>query len=402
MIGWRIALWAVLVLTALLFLYLVRGILPPFIIAFVIASLLEPLIRKLRLRGMKRGFAIAIVFVGFFAIFGAIGIVAIPKITEQIGQLNSTISQLTTQLEQSNNNDNFFVHWRPSVQAEHALQPSKIDKLLAPYRNSLQQVGLPSTEDGLIKTYISPNGALIAKLLNKGVNSFLGILEALPSYLLYLILIPLLVIFMLIDMEDFKRRAPKYIPPALRVSTMRLLEEIGDVFIKYLRGVAMVWLFFTAIAGVFFLLMGVPYAILVAIIFGSLYLIPYIGNVVAYCILFLLVGFSGATGSFFHLSSPWTFALLVTVLYIVYALTFDQIVYPQLVGGSVGLNRVVSVFVILCGGALFGLPGMILAFPFAGSVKVILDRLLKLTSTSAEELNLPVVPLRHRSAPASS
>lgn len=401
MVGWRILLWAVLVLTALLFLYLVRGILPPFILAFVIASLLEPVIRKLRLRGLKRGWAIGIVFVLFFAVFGLIGIITVPKVAEQIGQLNTTVSQLTSQLEESNTNDNFFVRWRPSVQAQESMQPSKIDTLLAPFRPTLEKLGLPTTEDGLMRKYVAPSGPLIANLLNKGVNSFVGILTALPSYLLYLILIPLLVIFMLIDMEDFKKRAPKYIPPALRVSTMRLLEEIGDVFMRYLRGVATVWFLYMIMATLLFLAMGVPYAILVAIIFSGLYLIPYIGNIVAYGILFLLVGFSGATGYFWHFpAGPWAYAALVTVMYIVIALMFDQILYPQLVGGSVGLNKVVSVFVILCGGALFGLPGMILAFPLAGSVKVILDRLIKLTSTSAEELNLPVVPLRHRGAPA--
>ena len=397
MVGWRILLWAVLVLTALLFLYLVRGILPPFIIAFVIASLLEPVIRKLRLRGLKRGWAIGIVFVVFFALFGLIGIITVPKITEQIGQLNTTVSQLTTQLEQANSEDNFFVRWQPTVQAERELKPSRLNAILAPYRGTLDRLGLPSTHEAIVKDYITPNRATLANLLNKGVHSFLGILTALPSYLLYLVLIPLLVIFMLIDMDDIKRRFPKYIPPALRTSTMRLLSEIGDVFMRYLRGVATVWVLFTIMAAALFLLMGVPYAILVAITFGALYLIPYIGNIIAYVILFLLIGFSGATGVLWHFSpGPWGYAAMVTAMYVVFALTFDQILYPQLVGGSVGLNKVVSVFVILCGGALFGLPGMILAFPFAGSVKVILDRLLKLTSTSTEELNLPPVPLRHR------
>jgi predicted PurR-regulated permease PerM len=83
------------------------------------------------------------------------------------------------------------------------------------------------------------------------------------------------------------------------------------------------------------------------------------------------------------------------------AFTFDHVIYPQMVGASVGLNGVVSLFVILSGGALFGLPGMILAYPFAGAVKVILDRILKVTSTSSEQLDLPPVPLRHRTVPAA-
>jgi predicted PurR-regulated permease PerM len=54
-------------------------------------------------------------------------------------------------------------------------------------------------------------------------------------------------------------------------------------------------------------------------------------------------------------------------------------------------------FVIFCGGLLFGLPGMLIAFPLAGSVKIILDRILNVAITSQDSLNLPVVPLRHRS-----
>ncbi len=61
-----------------------------------------------------------------------------------------------------------------------------------------------------------------------------------------------------------------------------------------------------------------------------------------------------------------------------------------------GLLPVMSMFVFLSGGALFGLVGMILAFPLAGAVKVMLDRLIRVTSSSADALDLPAVPLRHR------
>jgi predicted PurR-regulated permease PerM len=53
-------------------------------------------------------------------------------------------------------------------------------------------------------------------------------------------------------------------------------------------------------------------------------------------------------------------------------------------------------FVIFSGGALFGLPGMILAFPVAGSIKVLLDRVIRFTNKTDGELILPEVPLRHR------
>jgi predicted PurR-regulated permease PerM len=58
----------------------------------------------------------------------------------------------------------------------------------------------------------------------------------------------------------------------------------------------------------------------------------------------------------------------------------------------------VSMFVIFSGAALFGLIGMIIAFPLAGAVKVVLDRLIRVTSFSTETLDLPPVPLRHRAS----
>lgn len=398
MFGWRILLWAVLVLAVLLFLYLVRGILPPFIIAFIIASLLEPSIRKLRLRGLKRQWAVMFVFALFFGSVATIGVIVGPRIGSQVTDLQSTVTEIAQNLQESQEQDNFFIRWNPVIAAQHQRKPSRIDELLAPHRATLDRLSLPSTQAGIMRNYIEPSRGRIADLLKAGASSFLGSLAALPAHLLHIILIPILAYMMLMDMEDFKRRAPKYIPPALRASTMRLFEDIGDVFMRYLRGVATVTLLYLLCSTLLFLIFQVPYAILVAIIFSALYLIPYIGNVIAYVILFFLVGLSGTTG--LNMASPWAYSAVVTGAFIAMAFTFDHLIYPSMVGSSVGLNGVVSLFVILCGGALFGLPGMLLAYPLAGSIKVILDRLLRVTSTSAEELNLPTVPLRHKAIPA--
>lgn len=399
MFGWRILLWAVLVLAALLFLYLVRGILPPFIIAFIIASLLEPSIRKLRLRGFSRLWAVMIVTFAFFGSVAVIGIVVGPRIASQFSDLSSSVAQLTQNLEASDQQDNFFLRWNPVHQSAQQKKTSTVDKILAPHRGTLERLGLPATQSAIMRTYVEPNRNRIAPILTSAATSFLGILASLPGYIIHIILVPVLVVMMLMDMEDFKRRSPKYIPPSLRASTMRLFEDIGDVFTRYLRGVATVTFLYMLVATLIFLIMGVPYAILVAIIFSVLYLIPYIGNVIAYVVLFLLIGLSGETGTF-HFANAWLNASVTTLVFVGMAFSFDHVIYPKMVGASVGLNGVVSLFVILCGGALFGLPGMIFAYPLAGSIKIILDRLLKVTSTSGEELSLPTVPLRHRATPA--
>jgi predicted PurR-regulated permease PerM len=116
-------------------------------------------------------------------------------------------------------------------------------------------------------------------------------------------------------------------------------------------------------------------------------------------LLVVVTGLSGKTGGLlFHASSPWGFAAILLLTYIVCHFTYDSLVYPRVVGRAVGLDPVVSMFVIFSGGALFGLVGMIIAFPLAGSVKVILDRLIRITSGSQDALKLPSVPLRHRTS----
>src|ERR1700733_12865227 len=96
--GWRMALWVVLVLAILVFLYFVRGILLPFIIAFAISALLEPTIKKLRLRGWPRPLAIWSIFLLFVGVFVGAGIWLAPKISTQVGEFRGKFDEFTSTL----------------------------------------------------------------------------------------------------------------------------------------------------------------------------------------------------------------------------------------------------------------------------------------------------------------
>jgi predicted PurR-regulated permease PerM len=406
MVGWRILLWAVLVLAALLFLYLVRGILLPFVVAFIIASLLEPAVKKLRMRGLSRRSSVVIVM-SVFGVFvvGATVLVA-PTVVGQITSLTSKAESLTNGIAQVSQTDNFFVRWNPLVDAQdQGTWTDQVDRLLETYGGTLERFDIPATRGGLIQKFIVPNQGQIVRFIQGSVHSFFGFLTNLPSEIMFVFLTPLLTLMLLMDMENFKRRSPRWIPPAIRASMMQVFDDIGQVFFKYLRGISTVVLLYSASQTIVMLVMQVPYAFLLGALFGALYLIPYIGNIISAITVLTVVGLSDVHGNMLFQASSlgglppaWSYGIIAMTLYFAIGLVFDHLIYPQLVGNSVGLSPVVSLFVIFCGEALFGLPGMIIAFPLAGSVKVILDRLLKVTSTSTEGLNLPAVPLRHRNA----
>lgn len=396
--GWRIALWAALVLAVVSFLYLVRGILLPFLVALIVAALLEPSVRRLRLRGLRRSWAVAIVVAAFYGALGIAGALVTPSLIRETQSLTDRATKLATDIARTNDEDSFFLRWNPEVKI-HSAAPSPLDRLLSQYAPSLERVGLPTSRREIMEQYVDKNRPQIAKAVQRFSNSAFGFLTNLFGQLLFVVLVPILVPLFLSDFESIRRRGPRYIPPSIRENTMKLLGEIGQVFVRYLRGVATVVLLYSAVMTAFLWLAGVPSWVILGPVFGMLYLIPYVGNVISAVTVLTVVGATGTTGWLFHpFANAWVYGASVTAIYLAIGFTFDHFIYPQMVGNSVGLSPVVSMFVIFCGGALFGLPGMLIAFPLAGSVKVILDRILRITSMSAEGLGVPVVPLRHRAS----
>lgn len=397
MSAWRIALWAALMLAALSFLWLVRAILPPFVVAFIVSSLLEPIVGRLRQKGFSRGWAVTTVVSGFVLVLAAGVALLAPTIAHQISSLSGKAQEASKFVSQTNPDDNFFVRWNPVVHTNESSLAFQIDGLLDKYGDYLERVDIPATRQGLIDKYIEPRRPQIARFIEGVFSSLFGIFTNLLEQVTFVILTLVLIPMLLMDMETMRRRGPRWIPPSIRASTLAILSDIGDVFVRYLRGISLVLVLFTITQIVMLLIMGVPYAFLLGALLGTLYLIPYIGNVVSAVIVFSIVGFSNVNGNFMvHFGSAWWYAGLVLLIYLSIGSFFDHVVYPNLAGASVGLGPVVSVFVTLSGGALFGLVGMVVAFPLAGSAKVILDRLLRVTSSSSEHLHLPSVPLRHR------
>ncbi len=338
------------------------------------------------------------VVVAFYGVLGLTGALVVPSLVRETQSLTDRATRLAGDIARTDDADSFFLRWNPEVKARSAA-PSPIDRLLAEYAPTLERVGLPTSRREIMEQYVDKNRPQIAKTVQGFSNSAFGFLTNLLGQLLFVVLVPILVPLFLGEFESIRRRGPRYIPPAIRDSTIHMLSEIGQVFVRYLRGVATVVLLYSATMTLFLWLAGVPSWVILGPLFGLLYLIPYIGNIISAVTVLTVVGATGTTGWLVHpVANAWVYGGIVTGIYLAIGFAFDHLIYPQMVGNSVGLSPVVSMFVIFCGGALFGLPGMLIAFPLAGSVKVILDRLLRITSSSPEGLGAPVVPLRHRTS----
>ena len=397
MARWRIVLWVALVVVTVTFLYAVRSILPPFVLAWLIALILEPVVRKLRLRGFSRAWAVTTITVAFFVLSGVFLVLAIPRVNSQLAEFQTSIQSLTNRLAEENANDNFFVRWNPSVRSMPAGPVGWIDGAFEQAGPTLQRFGLPDTRREFVDQYIEPRRDELAGYVKNFFNGFLRLLGGAASEIFLLLFTPLFVFLILLDLERFRARWTSWVPPSIRTETVSIISDIGDVFKKYLRGVLTTIALYMLVMSLVFSAIGMPYSILLALIAGALYLIPMLGPLMSGVTIFVVTGFSGQTGNLFmHFGSSWGFATVLVAIFFVVSVTFDQLVYPNMVGKAVDLHPLVSMFVVFSGGALFGLPGMLISFPLAGSIKVVLVRLLRMTTRPVSDgLGLPATPMRH-------
>ena len=139
------------------------------------------------------------------------------------------------------------------------------------------------------------------------------------------------------------------------------------MFGNYVRGMVIVCSAYgVAAMGLFFLFHLNAYAILLGFAAGVLYAVPYLGalsTVTLAGIVSLSVG-----------NSPTVTLILLALLFSI-NLVFDNFLVPRVVGDSVGLHPLLTIFALFLGGELFGIWGMLLSVPVGASIQVVLFRI---------------------------
>lgn len=321
------------------FIYLVRDVLPPFLIAFAIAALLDPLLNRMQRLGCSRRAAILVVFALFLFTFAAVALVLIPAAVRQAAD---------------------FAGKMPAYYAE-LTQRAQVE--LAARHDLLARLRLPTSSNELLAHY----QADITRALQTLASRLLQLLSSSASKLPWLAIIPIVTFYLLQDIAPLRARVVYLVPAPHRAGFLTLSEEVGAVFSGYVRGLIVVCAGYAMVTGVVLaLLFRLPYSLVIALASGVLYAVPYVGAVATIALAALVAIATQHTGGF-------VLGLVVTMLLV--NQLFDQVVTPRVVGGLVGLHPVVSLFALTAGGQIFGLPGMILAVPVAASVQVVLTSL---------------------------
>lgn len=402
-----------------------QPILIPVAIAAILAYLLDPLVTKMCLRGMKRTQAVGIIFCAAFLALGSLMWWVVPTISMQsanfakqlpaytqtardrvvdlivrynrtFGAARGKSTSLTTSIVSLFLGPSPSPHPQPTATAEASAAP--IEEIApAPSKiSSADRQHIEADVEKLIPNLDRYFPTLTEKLwsiLKKSVGGFLGV----AGFLFSLIMVPIYLFFFLKERPAIERNWKDYLP--LRASPLKdelaeALLEINGYIVAYFRGQLLVCLVDGALIGSALTILGLNFAPLIGVLVVILTMIPYIGIVICWIPAVLIAAFQW--GDFWH-------PLGVTIIFIVIQ-NLEGIFYaPRIVGNSMGLHPMTVIVSIFVWGLLIGgLLGPILAVPLTATIKVLLARYVwgrRLREQVTEQLqDVPVVRESHRTA----
>lgn len=325
----RILFHTVLVLIALYFLYLVRGLFFSFALAAFIAYILSPLVSAIERRGTPRVGAILLAYLALFFVGAAVFLYGVPRLVEQLNSLLVAIPEYAGQV-------------REIIQSLQAIYTG---------------LGLPDE----MREVLDEGIVWVEESVLEFVRKLMAALVGTVGYVFKILLAPVLAYYFLKDLELIKRKAVLAVPEEWREEALELLKEIDRVLGSFIRGyltVAAVVGFLTALA---MAVLGLEFAFMLGLFAGLTELIPYFGPV---------IGAVPAVGLAL-LHSKWLAAKVALTFLIIHQLE-GNIISPKILGDKVGLHPLLVIFSLLAGGELYGLAGMLLAVPAAAVLKIII------------------------------
>ncbi len=320
----------------------------PLVTIFVLASLLAFILNYpvslLRQRGIQRNYAVVLVFILTVVIFLALGLILLPIVLQQLNEMTKLIPQWIDSTEQK---IQILNDWTVSQRLN-----VNFSQIFSEFVNRL-----PEELEGI--------GDRLFSII---VDTFDGISEALITVVL--------TFYILIDGERIWEGIFKKLPLNIAQNIQQSLQQnfqnylIGQVTLALLMGVSQT---------VMFLLLKIKFGLIFGLGVGLLSLIPF-GDVVSLAVITLVIA----------LHDFWL-AVKVLVLAAVIDQFIDQAIAPRLLGSITGLRPIWVIVALLLGTYIGGLLGLLIAVPVAGFIKDAIDGFTDISSNtnSVEAEKLP-------------
>ena len=314
-------------------LWLLRGILLPFVAGLAIAYLLNPLTDRLVKLGVNR--MVAALLIITVAVLGFIVIILLvaPLIGGQLGSLIDAIPGYITKLQA----------W--------------INDQSQPWLHKLLGAGFSPTKSfgGLVSQGMGWFTTFLKSLWSGG--------QALVSLFSLIVVTPVVAFYLIYDWHHMIDTVDGWIPVHQRETVHALVREIDATISGYVRGQTVVCVVLGSYYAIGLTLAGLKFGLLIGLLSGAITFIPYVGSLTG-----LVLSVGVAVAQFWP---HYTSIFVVLGVFLVGQFLEGNVLSPKLVGESVGLHPVWVIFALLAFGYLFGFVGLLVAVPVSATIGVL-------------------------------
>lgn len=321
----RYLLLFMVVVTTIYFLYLVREVVYSFLLAGLLAYFLYRPVNFIENKGIKRIWAILILYVLFLGMLTVVLWFAIPTLVKELSDIGKLFP----------------------VYADQAQDVAR----------QIDGMNLPDKFEQIIKENAS-------KIENKLYNSLRGFITGLYNFFsraLILIFAPILAFYLLKDWTKIGKNFLNLFSPAVQRDIMAIISDIDSVLIEFFKGHLLVSTLVGIMTGISAALIGVKFALLIGLISGVSNLIPYFGSILG-----------GIPAVALALSESTRLAVYMGIAVLLIQQLEGNIITPKIIGVKLGMHPLLVVFALLAGGKLLGIWGMLFAVPLTAVMKIIL------------------------------
>ena len=330
---------------------LIQTVVLPIILSAILYYLLVPIVDFFERKGVKRIYSIIVLYLIIIGVLTILIVLVIPLLRDQIMRLIVSFPNLVHDIERM------------------------IEQVIgSQFLNQVQQ-----TFDFNISDFASQVSNQATTILNSTFTGIGNIIGSVSKTVMAIITVPFILFYLLKDGKKLPGYILNFLPISMRSHTFTVLQEMNKQISSYIRGQIVVSFCIGVLMFIGFVIIGLDYAPVLAVIASFTSVVPYLGPAIAITPALIIA----------VVTSPYMLLKLIIVWTIV-QLIEGKFISPQIMGRNLHIHPITIIFIIIIAGNLFGVVGILLAVPGYAVLKVITTHLFeyfKIRSQLYEDTN---------------
>jgi len=299
----------------------IKGILLSLVIAYILMSGFAPLVDWFEKEGVNKTVAVLATFILIISVLGLLIFAVIPPLIVQTRELILSLPQYIDNLDR-------FVQ----------------------------------TKNGLPNITIDDITQFLTQRIDKALTNVLSVILNVFTGFLTFITVAVFSFYLLLERDKIKQNLFIFFPHLSKERVYRLGHKIEEKLGAWVRGQVTLMLLVGAATWLGLTILGIKYALPLAVVAGILEIVPIIGPIIS-AVPAIIIAF---------VQNP-VLVIAVIILYLVVQQVENYLLVPKVMERAVGLSPLIIIFALLVGGSLLGIIGALLAVPVTAIIQVILE-----------------------------